>query len=46
MTWRNKAKGILYLFLNRDAISFVLLPQASEPCLNFNISKNNIFPIP
>ena len=28
--------------LNLDVISFVLLPQASEPCLNFNIFQSDI----
>ena len=32
-------KKINCLPLNLDVISFVLFPQASEPSLNFNISK-------
>ena len=29
----------LYSSLNLNANSFVLFPQASEPCLNFNVPK-------
>ena len=29
----------LYSSLNLNVISFVLFPQASEPCLNFNVTK-------
>ena len=30
----------LYSSLNLNVISYVLLPQAFEPCLNFNVPKN------
>ena len=36
-------KKINCLPLNLDVISFVLFPQASEPSLNINISKNGLF---
>ena len=37
--WGNKTKEMNYSTLNLEVISFVLFPQASEPSMNFNISK-------
>ena len=37
--WENKTKEMNYSTLNLEVISFVLFPQASEPTMNFNISK-------
>ena len=37
--WGNKTKEIILRLSDEYNISFVLFPQASEPCMNFNISK-------
>jgi len=38
--WRSKTKEMYYLLLSLKMISFVLLPQASKPSMNFNISTD------
>ena len=37
--WRNKTKQMYYSLLSLKMISFVLFPQASEPTMDFHISK-------
>ena len=37
--WGNKIKEICCSSLGLKMIPFVLLPQASEPSMNFNLSK-------
>ena len=37
--WGNKIKEMFYSSLSLKMISFVLFPQASQPCMNFNISE-------
>ena len=37
--WGNKTKEMYYSLLSHKMIPFVLFPQASEPSMNFNISK-------
>ena len=39
ITMENKAKEMYYSMLSLKMISFVLFPQASQPSMNFNISK-------
>ena len=37
--WGNKTNEIILRLSNKQYISFVLFPQASEPSMNFNIAK-------
>ena len=37
--WGNRTWEMYYSLLSLKMISFVLFPQASEPSINFNISK-------
>ena len=37
--WGNKTKELILRLSNESYISFVSFPQASEPSMNFNISK-------
>ena len=37
--WENETKEMYYSFLSLKMISFVLIPHASQPRMNFNISK-------
>ena len=35
--WGNKTKEMFYSSLSLKKISFVLFPQVSQPCMNFNM---------
>ena len=37
--WGNKTKEMFYSSLSLKKIYFILFPQASQPCMNFNISE-------